>query len=148
MIQLNQLNPMVNVLTKVQLEAKSEIRSFSKRVMLSSIFNVVVATLIFILLGAYVRAGIHFFISSIIFYGLLRNTLTSINTKKIDDIIIENQEYQSYPNLEEVYEATRKLCEMNGVLKGRELIINVITLLTSSSLISRFIELFIELNAS
>ena len=143
-VNINNINPMVEILQQEQKETKEEMHKFSKHLVKSCIINVVIATLTYILMGAYIRAGVHFFVTILVFYAILRDSINTVNTKKIENIFYENQKYQTYPNLEEVYEATRQICELKGILRGRAILVNAINIFTFSFVVCQFIDLFIK----
>ena len=62
-VNINNINPMVEILQQEQKETKEEMHKFSKHLIKSCIINVVIATLTYILMGAYIRAGVHFFVT-------------------------------------------------------------------------------------
>ena len=140
---LNSRNPMVNILDDEHFEAKQVRFDFVRHCVITGIINAIVCTIAFILLGSYIRAGVHFLFIVITFFLLIRNTVRRLNLRKISGIIFDNAEYINYANVEEVFNATRLICEMKGIAKGRRDIANIIHIASILSLVVEIVNVLI-----
>lgn len=132
---LNSRNPLVNILDDEHYEAKMLRFKFIKYVFISGVLNAVIASALFAVMGSYIRAGVHFFVTILAFWLLMVNTIKRLNLKSISGIIFDNAEYTSYANNEIVFDAMRHICEMKGIVRGRKDMILLFHIFTVVSLI-------------
>ena len=140
---LNSRNPLVNILDDEHFEAKKLRFSFTKYLFISGIINAVISTALFVLMGSFIRAGVHFFVTTLTFWLLIRNSVRKLNLKEISGIVFDNAEYTTYANNEIVFDALRRICTMKGIIQGRKDIINLYHIMTAVSLIAEGVITFI-----
>ena len=140
---LNSRNPLVNILDDEHYEAKTLRFSFVKYLFISGILNAVIATTLFVLMGSFIRAGVHFFVTILTFVLLIRNTIRTLNLRNVSEIIFDNAEYTKYANNEMVFDAIRRICKMNGIIRGRRYMTTLFHILTVISLIAEGVNSFL-----
>lgn len=140
---LNSRNPLVNILDDEHFEAKQLRFKFVKYVFITGILNAVIASALFIVMGSYIRAGVHFFVTILTSMLLIRNTIKKLNLKEISGIIFDNAEYTTYANNELVFDAMRHICEMKGIVEGRKDMINLFHFVTLVSVLAEGASVFV-----
>lgn len=140
---LNSRNAMVNVLDDEHFEAKRVRFEFARYCIISGIVNDLLCSVSYLLMGSYIRSGVHFFVIFLLFFFILRDTVRRLNLRNVSGIIFDNAEYTTYANNEIVFEATRKLCEMKGFVNGRRSTIHVIHIISALSVIIELAEYLI-----
>jgi hypothetical protein len=136
---LNSRNPLVNILDDEHFKAKKLRFEFVRYIFVSGLINGFLCTIAFILMNSYIRAGVHFFVTMAVTFGLIRDTVRRINLKNVSGIIFDNAEYTSYANNEIVFDAMRHICEMKGMIEGRRSIVNLLHILSLLSIIVELI---------
>ena len=140
---LNSRNPLVNVLDDEHFEAKQIRFKFVKYTFITGILNTVTMTVLFIIMGSYIRAGVHFFVTILVSMLLIRDTVKKLNLKEISGIIFDNAEYTTYANNELVFNAMRRICEMKGIVKGRKDMLNLFHFMSFLSVLVEGVTLFV-----
>ena len=140
---LNSRNAMVNVLDDEHFEAKQARFKFVRYCLISGIIDALLCSTAYIIMGSYIRSGVHFFVIFLTFFLTIRDTVRKLNLKTVSGIIFDNAEYTTYANNELVFEATRKLCEMKGFVRGRQSAINMIHIISAISVLIELAEYII-----
>ena len=133
---LNSRNPLVNILDDEHFSAKQIRFKFVKYVFTTGILNAIIASVLFIIMGSYIRAGVHFFVTLSSIFLLIRNTVKKLNLREISGIIFDNAEYTTYANNELVFNAMRHICEMKGIVEGRKDMLNLFHIITILSVLT------------
>lgn len=141
---LNRQKSMVEILELEHENAKMTLFNFVKYVLVTGAINAVLVTTALFLVGAYVHAGIHFFGMSLTFSFILNDSIRKTSLKEVGGIVFDNAAFQNHSNSEEVYQATRIICEKIGYLKGRRSIVNMIHLLSAIMIIGEVAEYFMH----
>ena len=141
---LNRQKGMVEILEDEHEKAKSVRFQFVKYSLTTGIANAFLTSFALIIMDAYIHAGIHFFATILIFYFLIRDSIKQLNLKKVGGIVFDNAAFQNYSNIEEVYQATRIVCEMIGFVRGRKSIVNTLHLFSAIMIIAKVCEFFFE----
>lgn len=141
---LNRQQSMVEILENEHERAKRVLFDFVKYTLITGAINTVLVPLALILLNAYVHAGIHFFAMILIFWYVIRSTIKDTNLKQVSGIVFDNAAFQNHSNSEEVYQATRVICEMIGFVNGQRRNVNLIHLTSAVMIIAEVAEYFMK----
>ena len=141
---LNRLQSMVEILENEHEKAKGVLFDFVKYALFTGILNALLVPIALVFLNATVHACIHFFAIILIFRYVIRSTIKKTNLSQVGGIVFDNAAFQNHSNSEEVYQATREICEMIGFVKGQRRNINLIHLTSAVMVIAEVIEYFIE----
>ena len=139
---LNQQKSMVEILEMEHENAKIALFDFVKYVLITGIINVVSVSIALILMGAYMHAGIHFFGTSLILLIVIYDSILKTGLKEVGGIVFDHAAFQNHSHSEEVYKATRLICEKIGYLRGRRSIVNLLHLFSALMIIAEVSEYF------
>lgn len=141
---LNRQKSMVEILELEHENAKMILFDFVKYVLVTGTINAVLVTIALFLIGAYVHSGIYFFSISLVFSFIINDSIRKTSLKEVGGIVFDNAAFQNHSNSEEVYQATRIICEKIGYLKGRRSIVNMIHLFSAIMIIGEVAEYFMH----